>query len=114
MSLKSWYWRPAGIGDRRLFLSGVMSFLRRWLMLWGDGDSGEGTAIFMSFKYLNVGRRRVTEWRTENIAPDDEYDDEEGGRRKGLMGYHVRILVDFVSVLFGSILVHSLNHLIII
>ncbi len=45
MSVKGWDWRPAGIGNRGLFLSGVMSFLRRWLMLWGDGESGEGTAF---------------------------------------------------------------------
>jgi hypothetical protein len=56
MSVKGWDWRPAGIDNRRLFLSGATSFLRRWLMLWGDGESGEGTAIFMSFKYLNRGR----------------------------------------------------------
>ncbi len=54
--MKGWDWRPAGIDNHRLFLSGATSFLRRWLMLWGDGESGEGTAIFMSFKYLNRGR----------------------------------------------------------
>ena len=70
--MKGWDWRPAGIGNRGLFLSGVMSFLRRWLMLWGDGESGEGTAIFMSFKYLSRGRpRRGGRQR---------------GRQKGLMG----------------------------